>query len=377
MSTTAAQNPEYSVPLFMAQELSNSKWKLAFSPSYGQKPRERTIVAGDLTALRREIGKARERFDLPGSVPVVSCYEAGRDGFWLHRHLKSQGVDNSVVDPASIEVNRRARRRKTDRLDVRKLLRQLIRSQDDPKVWSVVRVPTAEQEDDRQLHRELGTLTKEKTAHSNRIKGLLVTQGIRLPVNRTFLARLSEVRTTADGSALGAGLRSRLEREYQRLELIWQQMRELKAKRRQALRDPQKPSDATARHLYRLRAIGETGAWVVSKELLAWRRFNNRREVGSAAGLTPAPFASGANSKDQGIDKAGNRRIRPLMIELSWSWLRLQPDSELSHWFQERFGHGTRRQRRVGIVALARKLLVALWRYSDQGIVPGGAVLKA
>ena len=308
---------------------------------------------------------------------MVSCYEAGRDGFWLHRHLESQGVDNSVVDPSSIEVNRRARRAKTDRLDVRKLLRQLIHSQEDRKVWSVVRVPTAEQEDDRQLHRELGTLTKEKTAHTNRIKGLLVSQGIRLPVTKNFLARLSEVRTAADGSALGAGLRSRLEREFQRLELVWQQMRELKAKRRQALRNPQTPSDATARHLFRLRGMGETGAWVISKELLAWRRFNNRREVGSTAGLTPAPFVSGDSSKDQGIDKAGNRRIRPLMVELSWAWLRLQPDSDLSHWFEERFGHGTRRQRKVGIVALARKLLIALWRYADQGIVPAGAVLKA
>ncbi|MGB5549636.1 MAG: IS110 family transposase [Thermoanaerobaculia bacterium] len=377
MQTTAAPR-EYSEEkvLFLALELSNSKWKLGSTMSVGSKARERTIAAGDLGALHEEVSRAKRRFGLESSARVVSCYEAGRDGFWLDRHLRHAGIENIVVDPSSIEVNRRSRRAKTDRLDVGKLLRQLMRWwSGEPKVWGVARVPSVEAEDQRQLHRELEALKRERTRYTNRMTSLLVTQGIRLKVSRSFLARLSAVRLW-DNSPVPAGLRSRLEREYVRWTLVQEQIAELEKQRRSALRTARDRGAQTARRLYRLRGIGENYAWLASMEAFAWRRFDNRRQVGGMAGLTPTPYSSGQIQRDQGIGKDGNRRLRAATVEIAWGWLRFQPDSELSKWFQERYGPGSRRSRRVGIVALARKLLIALWRYLETGVVPAGAVLK-
>jgi len=363
--------------LYLAFELGNKKWKLGFTIGLGQSPRRRTIAAGDLVTLQREIRLAKKRFGLPQTAQVMSCYEAGRDGFWLHRYLVSEDIENLVVDSASIEVNRRAKRAKTDRLDVGKLLTMLIRyDYGEKKVWSVVHVPSVEAEDKRHLHRQLGTLKTDRTRHINRIKGLLVGQGVRIPVRADFLERLETVRLW-DGSPLPPGLRSRLEREYAGLQFVNQQIKELEAERREMIRTADDPSVEQVRVLMRLRGIGENSAWLFVMEFFGWREFRNRRQVGGLTGLTPTPYQSGDESQEQGISKAGNRPIRAMAIEIAWGWLRHQPHSELSLWYQRRFGHGSKRLRKIGIVALARKLLVAFWRYLEYGEIPAGAQLKA
>jgi transposase len=362
--------------MFMALELSAAKWKVGTTVGVGQKPRERTVDAADLEALSEEITKAKRRFDLPLDARVVSCYEAGRDGFWLHRWLTKQGVQNVVIDPASVHVDRRKKKAKTDRLDLGKLLRTLIRWHDgEAKAWSVVQVPSVKDEDDRQLHRELQALKSEKTRHTNRIKSLLVSQGVKLAIRRDFVDSLRQCRLW-DGSPLPEHLVDRLEREYRRLETVRQQILQLEAQRREALKASTDEKVEKARQMKRLHGIGVNSSWLFVMEFFGWRQFENRRQVGSLAGLTPTPHESGAMSRELGIDKAGNARIRTMAIEIAWSWLRFQPKSELSLWFQRRFGNGGKRARRIGIVALARRLLVALWRFVDHGVVPAGAVLS-
>jgi transposase len=307
----------------------------------------------------------------------MSCYEAGRDGFWLHRYLLSKDIENLVVDSASIEVNRRAKRAKTDRLDMAKLLTMLIRyDYGEKKVWSVVHAPSPEAEDKRHLHRQLATRKVDRTRHINRIKGLLAGQGVRMPVGTDFLERLDKVRLW-DGSALPKGLRARLEREYTCLQFVNQQIKELETERTEAIRTSDDPSVEKVRQLIRLRGIGDNSAWLFVMEFFGWRKFRNRRQVGGLSGLTPTPYQSGDESQEQGIDKSGNCPIRAMTIEISWGWLRYQPQSELSLWYQRRFGHGSKRMRKIGIVAMARKLLVAFWRYLEYGEIPAGAQLKA
>lgn len=378
MNTTATNQVQYSTKalLYLAFELGNGQWKLGFTIGLGQQPRQRAIPAGDLARLQQEVAGAKKRFKLAEPVRVVSCYEAGRDGFWLDRYLRSEGIENVIVDAASIEVNRRARRAKTDRLDLGKLLTMLIRYHSgEPKVWHVVQVPTLEQEDRRQLHRELLRLKQARTSHINRLKGLLVSQGVRLAVKKEFLKQVERVRLW-DGSPVPPGLKGRLEREYERLQLVERHIKALEAERRAAIRHSPDPAVEMVRHLLRLRAIGPNSAWLYVMEFFSWRNFRNRREVGALAGLTPTPYQSGASDREQGIDKAGNRYIRSIAIEIAWRWLHLQPESELSQWYQARFGYGSKRLRKIGIVALARKLLIALWRYLETGEVPAGAVLS-
>lgn len=376
---TAAAETQYSPEetLFLAFELSDRRWKMLTSVGFGQKSRERTLASGDLCGLHEEVARAKRRFGLSSSVRVVSCYEAGRDGFWLHRHLIQTGIENVVVDPSSIEVKRRYRRAKTDRLDAYKLLVHLMRWWDgEEKVWSVVRVPSVEAEDQRHLQRELTALKRERTRHTNRIKSFLVLHGVRVPVKADFVERLSKVRLW-DGSPLPPALRERLEREYERLVLVRQQITTLERQRREALASSQAPAAEKARQLIQLRAIGMNGAWMMGSEVFGWRQFNNRREVGALVGLAPTPHDSGGQSREQGISKAGPGAVRAMMVELAWGWLRFQPDSELTLWFHRRYGPGSRRSRRVGIVALARKLTIALWQYVEMGVLPEGAVLKS
>jgi transposase len=362
--------------LYMAMELSDKHWKLVFSDG-GEKRRHETMEAGHRIELVEAIKKAKEKFGLSPEAGVVSCYEAGRDGFWLHRYLVSLGIENQVVDSSSIETNRRKRRVKTDRIDGVKLLTMLMRYWGGERgLWSVVRVPSVEDEEARRLHRELASLQKERTRHRNRIRGLLVAQGLRLEPDRDFLKRL-EALTLWDGSPLPPELKDELEREYQRLSLIEAQRRALEKTRKRWLGQADTARLQRVVQLMSLRAIGPNCAWLLVMEFFAWRGFRNRRQLGACAGLTGTPYDSGGSQRDQGISKAGNRRVRTMMIEIAWLWLRYQPSSKLSRWFRERFAGGGARMRRVGIVALARRLLVALWRYLEEGVLPEGAELKA
>jgi transposase len=317
-----------------------------------------------------EIGAAKRRFALPEDAPVTSCYEAGREGFWLHRCLEARGIHNLVVDSSSIEVKRRARRTKTDRIDLDGLLRLLGRYlAGERHAWSVVHVPSAAAEDARQLSRELETAIQDRTRVVNRIRGLLATQGLRVEIDGTLLERLGRLRTWSR-QPLPAGLHARLTRECQQLDAIQARITELVVERRTRL-----TIDPTGAALLTLRGIGESGAAILSSEFFAWRRFENPRPVGALSGLTPTPYRSGELRREQGIGKAGNRRIRAIVIQLAWGWLRFQPHSALTQWFHHRFS-GAPRLRRIGIVAVARKLLIALWRYLDAGVIPTGAILK-
>jgi len=359
--------------LYMALELSNRIWRLALSD--GAKRRQVSVPAADLAKLTEAVTKAKERFRMPASARVVSCYEAGRDGFWLHRHLRSVGIENEVVDAASIEVSRRLRHVKTDRLDGDRLLAKLIRHHAGERDgWSMVHVPSIEEEDARHLHRELERLKRERLAHRLRIQSLLVTQGVRLSVKRAL--RLDSL-TLWDGRPLPLELKAELEREQERLGLVERQIEQLEAARRERLRSPRTAAEHRVAHLMRLGAIGPTSAWLLVMEFFAWRDFRNRREVAALAGLVGTPYNSGETERDQGISKAGNRRVRAMIVEIAWLWLRFQPGSALSQWYRARFAGGGLRMRRIGIVALARRLLIALWRYLEDGVIPQGARLIA
>lgn len=363
--------------LYLAFELSQTEWKLGFTTGLGQTPRISTIRAGNLKRLAEEIQKAKHQFELSETSQVVSCYEAGRDGFWLHRYLQFNPIGNMVVDSASIEVNRRARRAKTDKLDVEKLLTMLIRYDLGEKtVWKIVHVPTVEEEDWRHLHRELKTLKKERTQHINRIKGLLSGHGIKMTVKKDFPEQLEQIRKW-DESPLPKHLQARLSREYERIEFVNQHIKQIEDQRQELLETCEQENIEQVRYLLKLRGIGIQSAWLFVMEFFSWRNFQNSKEVGSLAGLTSTHHQSGSSQREQGISKAGNRYIRGLVIETAWCWLRYQPESELSQWYQRRFGDKGKRMRRIGIVALARRLLVSLWRYLETGELPKGTVLKS
>ena len=373
---THATEGSVSAPvLYMALELSNKTWRLAFSD--GAKRRQVSVPASDLAKLACAVAKAKERFGLPASSRVLSCYEAGRDGFWLHRHLVSVGIENEVVDAASIEVSRRLRHVKTDRLDGDRLLAKLIRHHAGERGgWSVVRVPSVEEEDARHLHRELERLKRERLAHRVRMQSLLVTQGIKLKIKRALGLRLDGLRLW-DGRALPGELKAELERERERLALVERHIERLEAARRERLSTPRTEAEHRVVRLMRLGAIGPASAWLLVMEFFGWRAFRNRRELAALAGLVGTPYNSGDSERDQGISKAGNRRVRAMIVEIAWLWLRFQPKSALTQWYQARFARGGLRMRRIGIVALARKLLIALWRYLEDGVLPQGARLIA
>jgi transposase len=373
-ATHASQSNATAAPvLYLALELSWNAWKLAFTVGHGQKARLRTIPARNTDLLLAEIAKAKARFGLPDDTPVASCYEAGRDGFWLHRLLVHEGIDNRVVDSASIEVNRRMRRAKSDAIDAVKLVEMLIRFHNgESKVWRVVRVPTVEDEDRRQRHRELIELKAQRTEHSNRIKGLLATFGLDALVDAELPRRLERLRQW-DGQPLPPRVTARILREFERWQQVDAQVRALSKEQRRAVRDDGEPQVELVRRLLGLKGIGQAGAWILVREVFGWRAIKNRRELAALAGLAPTPYGSGEGHREQGISKAGNRRVRWVLVELAWGWLRYQPDSALSAWYRKRFGSGNARARKVGIVALARKLLIALWKYLEGGEVPEGA----
>ena len=377
-ATTRFTHPALPEPpaLYVALELSNRSWKLAFSTGLGQKARIRSMPARDLDALEREITSARRRFRLDDSVPLVSCYEAGRDGFWIHRSLNSQpGRHNLVVDSASIDVKRRHRRLKTDRIDALKLLAMLMRYHNgEADVWSVVHVPSPEAEDARHLHRELLTLKTERTRLTNRIKGLLAAQGLALcSLARDFPDQLSALRLW-DATPLPPQLHQRLLREWTHRTRVTGRIRLIERLQTELLDDPADPAIAMVRQLMTLKGIGLQSAWLFTFEFFAWRNIHSRRQITALAGLAPSPYNSGDEVRDLGISKAGSSSVRTMAIQIAWGWIRFQPDSDLTRWFERRFAHGGRRMRAIGIVAVARKLLVELWRFLDTGAPPEGAI---
>jgi transposase len=335
------------------------------------------VTAGHYEELRAAVEQAKEKFGMDKNSRIVFCYEAGRDGFYPYRVLREQGHEAWVIDSSSIEVNRRARRVKNDAVDAAKILLLMQRQWRDEQALKIVRVPSIEQEDHRQHTREREELVIERGRVRMRMQSLLFAQGIRdFPKSIAKITRWLEQR----GQPLPPKLLARVKRELSRLKLVDEQLKAVNQQQEEncigstANKDV---ADPIAQRLAQLKAIADTGASVLSSEYFGWRKFRNRREVGAGVGLTPTPYDSGESSREQGISKAGNKRVRRVIVELAWKWLRYQPDSALSIWFNERFGLGAgKRSRRIGIVALARKLLVALWHYLEHGVIPKGAVLK-
>jgi transposase len=359
----------------MAMELSNSKWKLGFSN--GQRIRRKSIEARDRVRLLEEVQLAKHKLGLERDVNVVVCFEAGRDGHWIYRWLSTQGFRVLEIDSSSIETARGRKHVKTDRVDVEKLLDLLLRyCLGFRKAFRVVRVPSEEAEAGQRLHREDEYLIKQRARISNRMKGLLVTQGIvETSVKQDFEEWLKDAQRW-DGSGLSGALKAELSRLYAQYQLMDAQIDEVAKAYQQELQGDSAVGDKR-RQLERLRSIGPKTSRILSAEVFSWRVFRNGKQVGGMSGLTPTPAQSGDVQREQGISKAGNRRVRRVMIELAWLWLRYQPESALSQWFNRRFAHGGKRMRRIGIVALARKLLIALWRYVEWGEIPKGAMLKA
>jgi transposase len=369
----------------VALELSRSSWLVAIQGSAESRPSRHKVGAGDAKRVVALIDVARgaaARRCGKEAVRVCSCYEAGYEGFWLHRVLVAAGVESHVVDASSLLVDRRARRRKTDRIDVEAILRALIRwRHGDRDVCSMVVVPNVAAEDERRLSRERGRLVQERTGHINRIKGLLMTVGIYdfQPVAADRLERLAGL-VTGDGRKLPPHLSEEIRREIERLAFLEQQIAIVERDQRPAKSEAKATDIATPpgriAHLQKLRAVGPQTATVLQSEVF-FRQFSNRRQIASYVGLDPSPWASGDTMREQGISKAGNRRARHALIELAWMWLQWQPASELSQWFHKRVGDAKGRTRRTIVVALARKLLIAIWRYLEHGVVPAGAALRA
>lgn len=376
--------------ILVAIEMSKKSWILGIHSDLSAKISLYTIAAGDTTVMLRLIDAERDRLQRAGrtDVRVLTGYEAGRDGFWLHRFLSGRGIASRVLDSASIQVNRRARRAKTDRLDAESLIRVLMAlDRGETKAASVVHVPSVEDEDARRPGRERDALLQERTRLTNRIIAHLFQEGVRdlHPARPDWLDRAREAQT-GDGRAMPSHVLAQLSREKRRLDLVNEQIAEIAAERRQRLAETETPTKQAviAQKLMRIKGIGENIADVLAHEIFV-KDFDNRRQVAGYAGLTPSPYASGMCRREQGISKAGNPRVRETMIELGWFWLRHQPDSQLSQWFSQYLGQtrGTaqpeakRRMRKMAIVALSRKLLVALWRFVMTGVIPEGVVLKA
>lgn len=358
--------------LYMAIELAGAGWRIAASDGTARIS-EKVISPGDAQGLLQWVQKMRKRFGLPEDAPVLSCYEAGRDAFWVHRFLESLGIQNVVIDPASLKVDRRARRAKSDRIDARQMLADLLRYYNgEPKVFRVARIPSVEDEDNRRLHRNLQRLKKERTQHRARICSLLATQGVRSKKPGQLPKDFDAVQIW-DGSPLLPGLRGELERERERLALVQDQIRRLQKERRTRVRAADTEALKKVELLTRLGGIGLDSAWLLVMEFFAWREFRSRRDVAGAAGLGGTPYSTGATSREQGISKAGNPRVRARLVELAWLWLRHQPHSRLTQWYRRRFAAGGSRMRRVGIVALSRRLLIELWHFVEHSVVPPGA----
>jgi transposase len=371
----------YIAAIFVSLELSRSTWLVtSLSPGKGERMSKHGVTAGNVAELLTLFGELRRKAEVRTgqSYPIITIQEAGLDGFWLHRVLQQNGIESHVVDPASIAMPRRRRRAKTDRIDGETLLRTcLAYKRGEPRVCAMVIAPSPEEEDRRRLCRERRTLIGERITHVNRIKGLLFAQGIcdYGPLRRDRRARLEALRT-GDGRELPSHLKAQIGRELDRIELLLDQIKAVEAAQDALLATARKPASEEAvpdpvTMLLALRGIGSNFAAVLWSEAF-YRQFANRRQVAAYAGLAATPWQSGGIRHEQGVSKAGNPRLRTTMIQLAWLWIRHQPQSALTHWFKLRSQQGRKR----AIVALARKLLVALWKYVTQGVVIEGAAMK-
>lgn len=367
--------------IFISMELSRSRWLItSLSPANGAKMSKHAVRGGNVAELLARFSKLKEnaRVRTGRTFPIIVIQEAGLDGFWIDRILKNEGVESHVVDPASIATSRRRRRAKTDKLDGETLVRALLAyKRGEPRVCAMVKAPSPEEEDRRRITRERKVLTSERVQHVNRIKGLLFAQGITgyEPLRRDRRKRLEELRT-GDGRALPEHLKSQVSRELDRLELVLEQVKAVEAERDLLLAAAQgATTPGSGEMLLDLKGIGPEFAALLWSEGL-FRHFDNRRQVACYAGLAPTPWQSGTIDREQGVSKAGNPRLRTTMIQLAWLWLRHQPHSALARWFHERVERDGGRRRKTTIVALARKLLVALWKYVSAGVVIEGAIVS-
>ncbi len=377
MTSTTHRQEFTAATLHVALELGSKEWLLTMSIAPDAKRQRARVRPGDREALERVLGTAKARFGLTPDAPVRSCYEAGRDGFWPHRLLATLGVTNLVVDSSSIEVSRRARRAKTDRLDGEKLLRMLFRHWGGEKdLWHVVHVPSREVEDARHASRGLTTLQAERTRYRNRMHSLLALYGVpRLRLDAQLPARLARVRDWA-GMALPPGVQARVLETWRLLQGVEAERQRARRMERQQVRATAATATTTAQRLARLRAIAARSATVLADELFS-RDLRNRRQVGALTGLVSAPYRSGTIVWDQGVAPSGLPAVHRVAVEIAWAWVRYQPTSALTQWYHQRFGSGGAVTRRIGIVALARRVIIALWRYLETGVVPEGALLKA
>ncbi len=365
--------------IFVSMELSRSVWLItSLSPGAGEKMSQHSVRGGDGTGLLMRFAQLQEkaRARTGRMFPIIAIQEAGLDGFWIHRLLQSEGLESHVVDPASIAISRRCRRAKTDKIDGEALVRTLLAyKRGEPRVCAMVRAPTPGEEDRRRISRERKTLTAERIQHVNRIKGLLFAQGIGdyEPLHRDRRQRLENL-TTGDGRPLPIHLKSQIGRELDRLELLLEQIKAVEAERDALLAPAAEVAATPPALLLGLKGVGLEATTVLWSEGL-FRTFSNRRQVAAYAGLAPTPWKSGSIDREQGVSKAGNPRLRTTMIQLAWLWLRHQPGSALSQWFQERIKRNGGRLKKPMIVALARKLLVALWKYVTAGVLLDGAII--
>jgi transposase len=363
--------------IFVSLELSRSTWLItSLSPGGGEKMSKHSVRGGDVAGLLERFAQLQKKAQARTgrNFPIIVIHEAGLDGFWIHRVLQNEGIESHVVDPASIATSRRRRRAKTDRIDGEALLRTLLAfKRGEPRVCAMVKAPTPEEEDRRRLCRERKVLTNERVQHVNRIKGLLFCQGITgyKPLRRDRRRRLDELRT-GDSRPLSKHLKYQISRELDRLELLLEQIKAAETERDAVL----VATPAPAAMLLDIKGIGPEFAAVLYSEGL-FRHFANRRQIASYAGLAPTPWQSGSVDHEQGVSKAGNPRLRTTLIQLAWLWLRHQPQSALALWFKERVMRNGGRLKKTTIVAMARKLLVALWKYVTAGVVIEGAAMKA
>jgi transposase len=365
--------------LYVGIELSEKKWKLAFGASPGDNPRFRDVTAWDLKQMEEEAKRARERFKLAAETPVYSCYEAGRDGFSVHRALEEKlGWHNVVIDASGIEVTRKQRRAKSNKLDAGKLVNQLARYQrGEKKALRVVCVPSVAEEDRRRWHRELKVLKNARSEVSARVRSLLKLEGISWKGPIGGLGRILGELQNWKGERLPEVLREVLKVEVERWEELTARIEKLDRERREWMKRYHNPIWQMMVYFMKYKGIGIETAWYLTLEVFGWRKFANRRQLGSLIGLSPTPYDTGEVHREQGISKASNSQLRAVLIEMAWSWVRYQPNSELTKWWERRFSQGGKRARKIGIVALARKLVIALWKFVKYGEIPEGAEFKS